>query len=464
LQQDGTGESVAKAVELLKAHILTDHYPTADDFKSKAVVNRLGNAVPVEVKRGSVVVTGSGGKSVNLTADGEFKSNNDKYTVWKADGPMPTTGEKFSPEQHAPKPVGGADSNNRILFSQMLCKTMCQQLQTQRTKPGHRLASPYVNAVIGIARFLKASPDYARIYAGLLPDMDYSPEVTYHLWVQPYKTRGRQRIPDEVFADINSLYPAKAGWQEYKSLMNDIRSPTYAPSGSAIIAKAADVQKQIEQVRGRILANPGKQETASEVEKFYDNIQGANSIEGLSNVYSNNGDLDRNQRQWQDEVRLIIGTKVREVLNDKIANYGAFMEVLRCIELNYPGNDYTNEREITVAKSKGWGSDYYHSVPLYFVRSTYLGYFLLPAGEVGSVFAAPSSAEVFNVSDTSTLNLPALVSQLLDTQYSIDGGKKGGARVHASSELDYAISIIREYREKHGSVPDELKDLVKSKD
>ena len=206
--KDAYSKEPEKAVQLIRAHVVTTAALTGNDF-SKGVGTRLGIKLEVE-DHGPSTVTLKNGAKLKL-ADDFTALGRDNLAVWVVEsGEVPLEGPKFGvaafsrdkPRRNAAATAqGGAHNlNDRERLATAVEDAFSACMKKDRCVIR---ADPYLTHVVSLLNFLKMN--HLDEFVKILPMIDRDPAVTFYLLLEPY------RLEPPYVLD-NSVLFGQSGW------------------------------------------------------------------------------------------------------------------------------------------------------------------------------------------------------------------------------------------------------------
>lgn len=378
-------EEYDKAINLLKAHILTDDFKAAADFSddSKAVVNKLGNMVDVDVKGGKVTLAGSA-----LTAEPKFKTSpSNKLAVWRIDGVPPVEGEKFSKDAAAKKKkvkkTGGLEYFGDEGIRMGLARKMEQEfLSCFKPNVPPSKYDPYASVIVNLAYYLDSKypdgPMRDRL-TGMLLRLHPFPIVSFHDWIEPYAKVASDdaMISDEDLAEWwhNAGSQVSASYGQYESLAAKLIPASAYPSGSA--PSAAQIENELSYVKTKLL-NRGEKTVAEGFKKAYELLGRDGKINNLQvlskGLAAFHPKLTPEYLMFSDERAYMISFALMSALRDNPVNpCRDLQEAMNELKTSYSGKDITAQTmTLDPVKIKSSGYSSFYSVINCFIISDHL--------------------------------------------------------------------------------------------
>jgi len=434
------------ALEIVKAHVLKNAYDTADSFRvATPVVNKLNKIVVVTIKGDEVKVKDTG---ATLTKDTNFRTNKPNLQVWKVSGDMPTNGEVFVPSKLTKGGYGGSSYNNRPLYrgaceepaaligggndGEAIRLTITEEVQRFFTiamldvKSNSPNLDIYEAAVVGLAKYVKANNE--TLYNHIYLRKAVLPEVTFYLWIQPWKTFGRYRIDARTLSDWwnspNKYYRSGNASVEYKKLDS---MATLTNCKVATAEGRREVKEAIDKVRREILrSDEGKSGLFVSMQKVYDTLQKDNRIGSVTGIYPPDflQTLEPSQLNSEDEFQYIVGNEFIAIRTSSVFDIGSMCSLFQYDERSgvvgtvrkYPGNSYTRERtyiQDSKLAARSATSDFCR-LAKFFVRTSFFCYFPQPMDEILENKPV-NTRNLFRLDDRTTyIDLAALHACLID--------------------------------------------------
>lgn len=367
-----------KAVNLLKAHILTDEFKAAADFddENKAIVNKLGHLVDVDIK-GSKVSIGSS----SLTLDTKFKiSPTNNLAVWRIDGVPPTEGQKFSAAEHGKtkkvkKQKGGMECFSKHGIRKGLAeKVKREYVQAFSPEYDCQKYDPYASVVVNIAHYLhhrytkESNQSSLDALHGMLMRIHPLPIVTFYDWFEPHKSE----ISDDFFIPTDILYnwwcnaasQVVVTYDLYENLSKKLLPNERVDDDSV-------VHNQLSAIKTKLLGY-NKDVVPSKLAIAYDNLSKNGKVgsaqvapKGLSQYCAR---FTPDYLQFSDERAFMLSYGIMEALvSHDLGNKTTCKEienVINDIAISYPGNDYVKEALLidkSGSKLKDQGFATFHS-------------------------------------------------------------------------------------------------------
>lgn len=366
LEKLASSESVDdhdKAVNLLKAHILTDEFKTASDFAddNKSVVNKLGYVVEVDVK-GSKVSIGSS----LLTPDSKFKSSaNNNLAVWRIAGVPPVEGSKFSAAEHGKKrreKKGGMECFTKGGIRKGLADKLKREY-LQAFNPDYKDSTkydPYASVIVNIAHYLHhrytkdGNQSNLHLLHGMLLRLHPLPVATFFDWFEPYTNRSENSndffIPTDVLYDWwnNAASQVVVSYDLYENLAHKLLP-------SDMTSSSNDVHNKLSEVKTKLLGY-NVTDIASRLGVAYQKLSENGTIGGTAQVVPKGlsqycAHFTPEYLQFSDERAFMLSFGVMEALvlvskSNGISNVTTAKElesIINDISVSYPGNDYIRE-------------------------------------------------------------------------------------------------------------------------
>ncbi|MCK4967687.1 MAG: hypothetical protein KAS12_01415 [Candidatus Aenigmarchaeota archaeon] len=361
------------AEKYLKSLILTDRFPSLQDFANKKddIPNRLGISVPVDKVGDKSVILKCG---IEIKKDDNFHPRDTRdnifvYTATKGTE-FPIEGEASTHKYNKPKlvkKIGGNDHFPTIRSD--IIKKVANEYDAKRSSGKLTIeGNPFVVYAASLIDFIyKAqssitipgidTEEIKEIFNRLLCLMDPNPEVSFFLMVEPFKRT------DHVIAGVI----LKEWISTFDHFLIDESSDSLIQEPKNVYFKYLDMATQTMGDRNVIIKNRESERmnfdeayskigTPEKIKTIYDRFSKTNkySANGV-NVYNDKyfGFMSRlSYKQWTDEVRYHVGRMFRMLDVDLMYTRAELDEVLRMIEFIFPGNSYPNEIRIVPSKFK----------------------------------------------------------------------------------------------------------------
>ena len=460
-----------KATQLLEAHIILSGVRTAADFR-KGVGSRLGIKLEVESASESSI-TLKGGAKLKVAND-FIPLRKDNIAVWEIEsGEVPLEGPEFKTPpirgrgEYSDKKSfsGGSSLNDRQILATNVegAYNTCMRTDRCATK------DPYLTHAVSLLNFLKTS--HSDQLVKVLPIIDRDPAVTFYLLIEPYKTSGSEYIlPNSIlFGDTGwngaEIYEgAVSEFKKFFEMIGQENSPSSenrqsgSPTVPYVFRDTQFVRSAIDNVRLQIIGDDGrhanKVNTPKAVHSVYEMLITENSIGGAQPIMPDDTlrALPGTKKLWQDELRFILHAAMQTIRDMPVYNQNEFAEVIRMLRNQRPGNNYSNESNLSnlelLQHNVAPQSEF--AMLVKFINSTDFLYIPVSAAKVGGawgevpiasgqqVFLDPRDLRVYNAEVSKENYLRRAATSGQDSPRTLDHG---------------SIAAIQHYINTHGRLP-----------
>lgn len=228
-------EEAERAIDYLRAHILPEAYDSVGSFMS----GEVGSLHGVRLKPAGSSPGRAKFEGFELEAEPSFRAlvpREKELAVWAvASGEVPLEGESYK----LPKPKGGKKprfaeggaegsggdcSGARAAFEGLVRARFCSYLACRDPRTGAPAANacdPYIGASVTVLNGLatmasKGAPGASEALASVREVLDEDPCIFFYLALEPFKTAGAHRVPDELVHSLCKVYCLTDGglWRE----------------------------------------------------------------------------------------------------------------------------------------------------------------------------------------------------------------------------------------------------------
>jgi len=441
-----------EAIKMIHALIIPAALVSGTDFKRDVVGTRAGVRLTVEsAEAGRVKLAGD----VELAVAKDFlplaKREGD-IAVWIiTSGRPPLTGESFAPPApvRKPKKKGPADStggSRRVRGgaavsqrSELAARVEAEYKRGMLQDGCRGGGNPYLAKVVSLLNYLRAKNTES--YEAVLPLVDLDPFTSFYLLIEPYKTEGTHLIQGGVLF-------GEGAWNG-----GDIYSDAAAEFEAHFQSFAAqDISPHVENVRASVVGNNNPREAPALVHAAYQALTTQNTIDGQGPILPaatiailGGGSAAAAKKLWQDELRFILGSAIRELRSHFIA--ADFDAIVGDLREKWPGNNYGAETFLTNIEAQKANVAPRSDLMLFvkFINSSDFLYFPCAPAAVGGTAGslAPDDYELY---DRNSVGLADL--------------HRTTGMVRASGVSPSTLQELEIYVQTHGKLPDDIAGLA----
>ncbi|MDE2097762.1 MAG: hypothetical protein KGL39_10975 [Patescibacteria group bacterium] len=441
-------EEAEDVIGIVRALIIPDAIKSVADWKARPVGSVDGVLYKVKSASGATVILEGDGGDVKLERADDFRArdqpreSDQRLAVWRlVSGRLPLRGEEYKRPRRVEKveapPARPSDRLGRRLCAEKVEADFCLAMERDRA----RTCNPFLSKVAGLLMFLRKQ--HPELLASLLPLLDWSPEISFYLLLEPFKTAGDPLIPDNVLF-------GSSGWNGSVSLdpIVDFKGFLNAETkGSASVRNAVELERE------HINRNPGKFTVPKALVAAYVAMLSKNAVGSLTPVLPEDtakklGAPHHGKKIWQDELRFVLSAKFMDLYRAPRFDRRDFEKITRCVR-DRPGNRYDKAEstllliaEDTLKSDVAPNANY--GLLVKFINSTAFLYVAAPEDEVGE----PLGTE--NPKDLTLLKLDAFALAHL-----------GRLTISPKTTVSpHVLAEVRAYVDKYGRLPDEFVGIL----
>lgn len=468
-----------QAVQILEAHIIPGSVRTSDEFR-KEIGTLRGVKLEAETAKASTV-TLKGGATLKIASD--FNPlRKDNISVWVVEsGAVPLEGPEYvvpsrgrkgtkKPGAEAPRARGGADKETTMLSSRATLAVEVETAFDQCMRTDRcRTQDPYLSHTVSLLNFLQGShPD---LLITVLPIIDRDPVVSFYLLVEPYKEAPSDfLIPDNVLFGPSGWNAAKiyegavSEFEGFFELLGQQIAPsaqdpvTAEPVVPYVFKDVEYVRSAIDTVRLNIIGDDGgranKVKTPKQVREAYEILISQNTIASVCPILPNATirALPGTKKLWQDELRFILHTGLKEIREWPVYEKDKFADLIRQLRFHWRGDHYSKESALSNFKDLENNVDPRAEFDLLvkFISSSDFLYVPVPSEKItggwGEIPVTSEDKALYNPNEMDVYNAEVDKQALLR--------KYKNAGVDTPQRLDQGtIAAVRHYYLRHKELP-----------
>lgn len=344
-------ENKAQAEKMVYSLIIPIAITNHADFKTEVIGNMLGikynvmrsnDATHIKLDNGAVLT-----RDVNFCEESE--QGGFRTAIWYFDGDINRlmVGDKFEipvvatggKKKKAKKYVRGGGEGLQIERCNLAQRVL--KLSNEQRGSGCDI---YMSCVVSIMNYLKATNK--QLYYNIIPILDYEPFISFHLLVEPYKTRS------DYLIQVSEMFTTGIEWEnvcgfkdapaEYLAFFDDIDQS----SDCKFYKDRREVFAKIDIARYKTCGAPQSSRVGF-METYYRDLETKNTIEGYGPIYPSDtlAMVKGGKKRWQDDFRAWVSIIYNEISTYPILEERKIAMNDLCTKICHamPGDNYVAE-------------------------------------------------------------------------------------------------------------------------